>query len=318
VLSTTCNLTCCVGGALDSAAFRLHALAAVARNRTYGAETMLRHIIMALTLGLAVQMAAQPVSAQRPTRPAATGTWELLGETQVGFGVARDLISVGQSDDHFRNRSYDQLRLAAERGDVQMSIVRLRYINGYQEDVPLTQLVRSGQNVILPLPERRSYLSQIELIYSGRAEAGTGGLISGWQRPRMKVFGFNTRAGLPTAPQATDPNWMLLGENTVRFRGQREVLRLSNDEAWYRTRRFDKLHFRVSDGDVDMREIRIGYINGYTETIRAARNLRRNSDLTVDLPGERSYLRQIEMTYRARPGSWQKPTLKVYGERKAS
>jgi hypothetical protein len=277
---------------------------------------MWRDIIMALTISVAAQMAALPAAAQRPTRPASSGTWELLGETLVGFGVARDVISMGHADDHFRNRSYDQLRLAADRGDVQMSIVRLRYINGYQEDIPFTQLVRSGQAVVLPLPERRSYLSQIELIYSGRAEAGTGGLISGWKRPRMKVFGFNTRAGLPSPPPVVGPNWTLLGENSVRFRGEREVLRLSNDEQWYRTRSFDKLHFRVSDGDVDMREIRIGYINGHTETIRVARNLRRDTDLTVDLPGQRSYLRQIEMTYRARPGSWQRPTLKVFGEGK--
>ncbi len=281
-----------------------------------GVGKMLRHIILILTIGVSAQLAALSAAAQRPFRPVTTGTWESLGETLVGFGVARDVITIGHSDDHFRNRSYDQLRLAAERGDVQMSIVRLRYINSYQEDIPFTQLVRSGQSVVLPLPERRSFLSQIELIYSGRAEAGTGGLISGWQRPRMKVFGFNTRAGLPAPPPVIGPNWTLLGENTVRFRGAREVLRLSNDEGWYRTRSFDKLHFRVSDGDVDMREIRIGYINGHTETIRVARNLRRETDLTVDLPGERSYLRQIEMTYRARPGSWQRPTLKVYGEKR--
>jgi hypothetical protein len=48
--------------------------------------------------------------------------------------------------------------------------------------------------------------------------------------------------------------------------------------------------------------------------MRVGRVLRRGTDLTVDLPGERSYLRQIEMTYRARPGNWQRPTLKVYGE----
>lgn len=303
------------------AAFAFHNSSALAWNNTAsepkGVETMLRHIILALTIGVAAQMAAMPAVAQRPSRAVATGTWELLGETLVGFGVARDVISIGQSDDHFRNRSYDQLRLEAERGDVQMSIVRLRYINGYQEDIPFTQLVRSGQSVVLPLPERRSFLAQIELIYSGRAEAGTGGLITGWKRPRMKVFGFNTRAGLPVPPPVTGPNWTLLGENTVRFRTEREILRLSNDEDWYRTRSFDKLHFQVSDGDVDMREIRIGYINGHTETIRVTRNLRRGTDLTVDLPGERSYLRQIEMTYRARPGSWQRPKLKVFGEGRA-
>jgi hypothetical protein len=277
---------------------------------------MRRSIIMALTICVAQVVAqtvmVQSVMAQRPSPPAPAGTWELLGETLVNFGVARDVISIGKSDAHFRDRSYEQLRLTVQRGNVQMSAVRLHYLNGYSEDIQLKELVRSGQYTILPLTERRSFLSQIELIYSGRAEPGTGGLISGWRRPRMKVFGFNTRAGLPAPPPV---NWTLLGENTFRFRGEREVLNFKRDEDWFRTRPFDTLHFRVSDGDVDMREIRIGYINGFTETIRVASNLRRGTDLTVDLPGgNRSYFRRIEMTYRARPGSWQRSTLRVYGQ----
>jgi hypothetical protein len=272
---------------------------------------MRRFLIMALAICVAAQMVALPAIAQRPSQPASGGTWELLGETLVNFGVAHDVISIGQSDAHFRNRSYDQLRLTAERGDVKMSVVRLHYLNGYSEDIPLTELVRSGQNTVLPLPERRSFLSKIDLIYSGRAEPGTGGLISGWRRPRMKVFGLNLQAGLPPPPPV---NWTLLGENTVRFRSEREVLRFKHNEEWFRTRQFETLHLRVSDGDVFMRAITIAYINGYTETIRVARNLRRGVDLTVDLPGTRSYFRQINMTYRARPGSWQRSTLRVYGQ----
>lgn len=264
--------------------------------------------MMLLVVGATVAISGLPATAQRP---ATAGTWELLGETLVNFGVARDVISIGKSDAFFRDRSYDELRLTVQRGNVLMSAVRLHYLNGYVEDIPFTQLVRSGQNVVLPMSERRSFLAQIELIYSGRAEPGTGGLIAGWRRPRMKVFGFNTRAGLPPPPPV---NWTLLGENTVRFRGEREVLRLKHGEEWFRTRQFETLHFRVSDGDVDMREIRIGYINGYTETIRVTRNLRPGVDLTVDLPSARSYFRQIDLTYRARPGSWQRSTLRVYGQ----
>ena len=268
--------------------------------------------VVSVTLAIILwAIASAPASAQKQPTPVPTGTWELLGETLVNFGVARDVISIGQSDAYFGNRSYDRLRLRAERGDVKMSVVRLHHINGYQEDITITDLVRSGQNADLALLERRSYLARIELIYSGRAEPGTGGLISGYRRPRMKVFAFNTQAGLPAPPPV---NWTLLGENTVRFRGERETVVFTRDEAWFCTRKFDTLHFRVSDGDVDMREIRIAYINGHTETIRLARNLRRGTDLTVDLPGARSYCRSIEMTSRARPGSWQRSTLRVYGQ----
>lgn len=274
---------------------------------------------LAVVFVCALLMFGGMASAQRrpPVQPAAA--WELLGETNVGFGVDRDVISLGRAEDHFRNRSYGRLRIVAERGDVRIREIRVRYINGYTEDIRLERSLRGGESVVVDLPERRSFLSQIELVY--QREGGIGGIIGRWNRPRIKVFGENRGGlGLPDRPRpdvvgdGRPPNWTKLGEAQVSARQDRDVIRISYDEEWYRTRGFDKLHFVSTGGDVQMRDIRITYINNYQETVRVDRGVRRGANLTVDLPGRRSYLKEIEMTYRARTPGGPRGQMSVYGE----
>jgi hypothetical protein len=375
-----------------------------------------------------------PAAAQRATgqrAPVGSGNWELLGETNVGFGVDRDVISVGQSEEHFRTRSYERLRLTAERGAVTFRGLKLRYINGYVEDIAADRTLQPGESFIVELNNRRSFLSQIELTYAAR---DGGGFFGRWNRPRVKVYGDN-RGSLPPAEVAgwdeigrtltgrgddqvtisvgrregrfgqirlrnegqpldirglsvrfgngetqtiplreslgagelsraidvegrqrfierivvrfqplRGPNrgalvafgnpapgsdrtapppasrvepqrsWVLLGEQSVTFRGDRDVIKLANDETWYRTRSFDKLHFISAQGDIQLEEIRITYINGYTETVRVNREIKRSAALTLDLPGRRSYLKEIEMRYRTSPGSDARGLVRVFGE----
>lgn len=244
-------------------------------------------------------------------RPAPKPVWELLGETRVGFNVDRDVISVGQPDSFYSNRSYDRLRLTADRGEVRLLSLTVRYINGFEEILPMDRAVRPGDSAIIDLPGRRSYIAQLELTY--KAE-GKSSVFDTWLKPRMRIFGLNSRVGLASTEEGPRPNWHLLGGKTVSFRGERDVIRLTHDEGWYRTRSFNKLHLVVSDGHVLLEEIRIVYINGYLETIGVGRGLRAGTEMTIDLRGERSYLRQIAMRYRLQPGETQRGLVKVYGE----
>jgi hypothetical protein len=401
----------------------------------------MRFKLLSLTAAVALSgpVLLNPLPAEAQRRPAERvtsaqqGSWDLLGETRVGFGVDRDVISIGRSETDYRNRSYDKLRLNAERGDVRMREVKLRYINGVTEDIPAERMLRAGESMILDLRERRSFLSQIELTYGAR-ESG-GGFLGRWNQPRVKVYGLNRGSGLPprdlagwdeigqtltgrgddnvtitvgrregrfgqlrlrnegqpltlrsaavrfgngetqtirldgqrletgettrgidvdgqqrfierivlrfdrlsgpvrgavtafgnpapgagrTPPPATrvEPqrSWVPLGEQTVTFRGDRDVIKLGNDENWYRTRSFDKLHFISAQGDIQLEEIRITYINGYAETVRVNREITRSAALTLDLPGRRSYLKEIEMRYRTSPGSDARGLVRVFGE----
>jgi hypothetical protein len=107
---------------------------------------------------------------------------------------------------------------------------------------------------------------------------------------------------------------ILLGEQQVGFRVDRDVINVAQTEDWYRTRAFKTLHFRAERNDVHMMSIRIVYMNGYAEDFRTDRLIRDGQDLVVDLRGDRSFIRRVEMVYRARPNFEGRAVVKVFGE----
>ena len=111
-----------------------------------------------------------------------------------------------------------------------------------------------------------------------------------------------------------DRDWLLLGEKEVGFRVDRDEVVIGQSEDWYRTRSFRTLHFLAEGNDVHMMSVRLVYFNGYGEDLRLDRLIRRGEDLPLDLRGERSYLRRVEMVYRARPDFGGRAIIKVYGE----
>ena len=108
--------------------------------------------------------------------------------------------------------------------------------------------------------------------------------------------------------------WELLGEQAVGFRVDRDIIRIRQSEDWYRNRSFKALHFLAEGNDIHMMSIRLVYHNGFGEDFRVDRLIRQGDELPIDLRGERSYLRQIEMVYRSRPDFRGQAVIKVYGE----
>lgn len=120
---------------------------------------------------------------------------------------------------------------------------------------------------------------------------------------------------LLTAPAAAQrPNLVLLGEQRVGFGVDRDVINIGRGEDWYRDRWFRALHFAAERNDIHMISIRLVYLNGYAEDLRVDRLIRQGTQLAVDLGGQRSFLRQIEMTYRSRPDFRGQAVVRVYGE----
>jgi hypothetical protein len=111
-----------------------------------------------------------------------------------------------------------------------------------------------------------------------------------------------------------DREWILLGEQSVGFRVDRDVIRISHAEDWYRDRAFRRLHLVARGNDIHLIAIRLVYFNGYSEDFRVDRLIREGGDQEIDLRGERSYLRALELTYRSRPGFGGRAVMQVYGE----
>ena len=108
--------------------------------------------------------------------------------------------------------------------------------------------------------------------------------------------------------------WILLGEQAVGFRVDRDVIRIGQTEDWYRDRSFRRLHLVAEGNDIHLINVRLVYFNGFGEDYRVDRLLREGEDQAIELRGDRSFVRQLELTYRARPGFGGRAVMKVYGE----
>ena len=108
--------------------------------------------------------------------------------------------------------------------------------------------------------------------------------------------------------------WILLGEQTVGFRVDRDIIRIGQSEDWYRDRAFRRLHLVAEGNDIHLMGVRLVYFNGFGEDYPVDRLLRQGEDQAIELRGDRSFVRQIELTYRSRPGFGGRAVMKVYGE----
>ena len=119
----------------------------------------------------------------------------------------------------------------------------------------------------------------------------------------------------PDRPDAGESDReVLLGEKSVGFRVDRDTISIGQSEDWFRNRSFRSLRFHADRNDVHMMALRIVYLNGHAQDVRVDRRIKAGNDLRVDLRGDRSYLKQIEMTYRSRPNFEGQAVVRVYGE----
>lgn len=114
--------------------------------------------------------------------------------------------------------------------------------------------------------------------------------------------------------QAQNREWVPLGQQTVGFRVDRDVINVGQPEEWFRSRSFRALHFMAERNDIYMISVKLVYLNGYAEDFRIDRLIRQGSELPIDLRGDRSFLKQIEMVYRSRPDFRGEAVIRVFGE----
>ena len=110
------------------------------------------------------------------------------------------------------------------------------------------------------------------------------------------------------------PDGELLGQKTVGFAVDRDVIVIGQSEEWFRNRSYRALIFQAERNDVHMISVRLVYLNGHLEDLAIGQLIRAGRQLPIALRGERSYLKQIEMTYRARPNFEGQALVRVFGE----
>ena len=112
--------------------------------------------------------------------------------------------------------------------------------------------------------------------------------------------------------------WELLGEKKVGLWLDRDVIKLDQDEDWYKERRYRQIRFDVKDNDIHLNRVRLVYFNGYDEDLRVDRLIRDGDQYVLRLDGERGYVRRMELSYRSRLNFEGRATVKIYGERAGS
>ena len=180
---------------------------------------MRSRIVAALALALVLMGAlATAADAQRWRERERDRGWVLLGEKDVGFGVDRDVIRIGQGEDWYRNRSFRTLHFIAEGNDVHMMSIRLVYFNNFAEDFRVDQLIRQGDDLPIDLRGERSFISRIEMVYRSRPNFRG--------QAAIKVFGEPARFGPGPGPRPDRPgpgagrDWEELGCKQVSLFGK--------------------------------------------------------------------------------------------------
>ena len=249
-------------------------------------------LLWAAALGVAMFLPADPAAAQRGPR------WVELGTQSVGFGVDRDTIRIGRDEGFLRS-----LRLSAQNADVQLISVRITYQNGFTETLRTqATLPASGRAYLINLRGERAFLKEVELEY--RKRPGYGG------RAMVKLEGQVVRPhGGPGGPGGPG-RWVSLGRQTVGFVVDKDVIAVGRDEGWLRA-----IRLKAERNDVRLVNVRIVYANGFAEDFKTNTTLRSGGPAyMIDLRGERSFLKQIELVYRSRPNFDGRAVVEVEGQ----
>lgn len=108
--------------------------------------------------------------------------WVYLGEAHVDGAADHDKIKVGRSEGRFR-----ALQIRVDYAAIEFRHVVVHYSNGTSEEVQVRQKIRAGGSTRdIDLAGRDRAIESVELWY----ERGNYGRR---QRPRVRLFGFETR-----------------------------------------------------------------------------------------------------------------------------
>ncbi len=256
--------------------------------------------------GVRVQQAVVKVYGDRARRPppsVAETRWDEIdtkrferSDEQVVLRPDRDSGRIGS------------IKLRSLGDTIEIQRITIQFSNGEDQVVRINRRFERGEETDAIDLEGRRKIERVTVVLDPRRRPGRAGLA---------LLGSRSD-GDRDQDDREDPyarrGWSLLGEQTVGFGVDRDVINVNQSEEWYRNRRFRALHIVAERNDVHLLGMRIVYMNGVDEDLRADQRIPAGGSAEVDLRGARSFIRRIELTYRARPGFGGRALVKVYGE----
>ena len=223
--------------------------------------------------------------------PGRGDNWQLLGSTRVGgFGADRDVIDVGRREGQFEN-----IALQVRGGAANIIELSVIYGNNDAQRIDIRRTLRDGErSPPLNLQGRGRGIKSIIIL--ARSLGGPR------NRAFIDVYGEERRGR---------DAWELLGEQSVGFGVDRDVIRVGRHEG-----RFSALALEVRDNDVEILDLTVFFNSGPPQNLQV-REFIRAGGRTRPIQfawGDRS-IDRIELTYRSRPGMRGRAKVAVFGLR---
>jgi hypothetical protein len=126
--------------------------------------------------------------------------------------------------------------------------------------------------------------------------------------------GFDRDRGPPgRGPDRGREQWELLGEQSVGFGVDRDVIRVGRREGF-----FSKIALEVRDNEVEILDLKVFFNRGPPQDVRVREKMRAGTRTRpLDLAGRDRLIDRIEITYRARPSFRGRAKVAVFGLRDA-
>ena len=210
----------------------------------------------------------------------------LFGYRTVGFNVDRDEIKIGRDVGRFSH-----LRLNVHGNDVFVRDVRIDYVDGSKQFVPIGSRIKKGQSSEWFEVNPARFIDKIVLLY--RSQKGRP------QTARVEVTGQYAKNWLDPAGEGRKYNdgWVLLGAETAGSVGyDTDTIKVGRNKGG-----FKELQLIVRDRSITLRELKVIYGNGHSDVFKLTQRVDPGQTIgPLALPNGRAAIRKIVAKYRSR------------------
>lgn len=282
--------------------------------------------------GLALAAAGMVSSAS------AQDKWVKIGDREIDLSRGSDVIDLKAAKGSFK-----AFRVSTNDGNVALSNIQIRYLNGraHDERRPINLLKGERTKTIDQRSEER-FVDGVTLCFNSVARGKAKIVVEGLQarksasaaRPAITSAltwpaacpGAATVSQAPTTgpvaatptapiPQTATPGTVLpggavlFGIHNVGFVRDRDVIRVGANLG-----QFDRIQMRVLDNDVFINELDVVYVNGETQKLVVNSDIKQNTRTKwLEIKGDK-FIKEINMTYRSKPSFKGQARIEVYGQ----